>query len=186
MESFFFKDQKDLENWLSKNHNRQEGIWVRMYKKGSGVDAIKGSGLLDALLCCGWITGQAKKGNDKYALWWVCPRRRKSIWSKRNKEHAERLMKEGKMKPSGMKEIESAKKDGRWENAYPPQSEATTPEDFLKELNKNKKEKDLFGTLNRANVYSIIFRIGYAKTSKKRKEKIESIIKMLEKKEKFH
>ena len=185
-ETFFFKDRKEFEKWLSENFGKSPGVWVRMYKKNSGVEAIKGPEMLDVLLCYGWITGQARKGNEDYALWRVCPRRKKSIWSKINIGHAERLIREGRMKPSGMKEIEEAKTDGRWERAYSSQKNAALPEDFLKEIEKNKKAKEFLKTLNKPNTYAIIFRIENAKTPEKRKEKIRQMIEMLERGEKFH
>ena len=114
---FSFGLAKDLENWLSKNHTKSDGIWVRMYKKFSGVKSINSSELIDALLCYGWITGPAKKGDETYVLWWVCPRKRNSSWSKKNMEHAKRLINDRRMKPSGMAEIEKAKADGRWEKS---------------------------------------------------------------------
>ena len=113
-----FRSGRYFERWLSKNYDKSNGIWVRMYKKNSGVKAISGPELLDVLLSYGWITGPARKGNEKYALWWVCPRRKNSIWSKINVGHAKRLIKEGKMMPSGMTEIEKAKANGRWKRAY--------------------------------------------------------------------
>ena len=90
------------------------------------------------------------------------------------------------MKPSGMKEIEDAKEDGRWDLAYPPQRTATLPEDFLKKVNRNKKAREFLKTLNRANTYAIIFRLRNTKDEKKRSEKIDKIIEMLEKGKTFH
>lgn len=112
---FSFKSGKDFENWLSENNTKSNGIWVRIYKKDTKVEAVIGSELIDVLLCYGWITGPARKGNESYILWWVCPRRRNSIWSKINIGHAERLTKDKRMKPSGIAKIEKAKADGRWE-----------------------------------------------------------------------
>ena len=157
-----------------------------MYKKGSKVEAIKGREMLDVLLCYGWITGQARKGNEDYALWWVCPRRKKSIWSKINVGHAERLIREGRIKPGGMKEITEAKADGRWERAYSPSKSAELPGDFMEEVNKSPKAKEFLKSLNKANTYAIIFRIETAKSREKREEKIKQIVGMLSRGEKFH
>ncbi len=115
--NFSFESVNDFENWLSENHTKSNGIWVRIYKKNSSVKSIKGSELIETLLCYGWITGPAKKNGESYVLWWVCPRRKNSGWSKINIGHAERLVKDKRMKPSGMAEIEKAKADGRWERA---------------------------------------------------------------------
>lgn len=110
-----FLSGEDFEKWLSKNHAASRGIFVRLYKKSSGVQGIKTAALIDALLCYGWITGPAKKGDDdSYVLWWVCPRKKHSLWSKVNINRAERLIRDKRMKPPGMIEIESAKADGRF------------------------------------------------------------------------
>ncbi len=184
-ETLLFGSSEDFETWLKENHDRSSGVWLKVYKKGFNFNALRSTGILDSLLCYGWITGPAKKGTEEYTLWWICPRRKKSIWSEVNKNHAERLIREGRMKPSGMKEVEAAKEDGRWDLAYQPQSTATLPDDFLKIVSKNKKARDFLKTLNRANTYAIIFRLHNTR-EEKRAGKIERIVKMLEDGKTFH
>ena len=181
-----FKSAKEWETWLEKNHSKSSGIWMRMYRKDSGVVSIKGPEALDLALCYGWITGQARPNDRLSALWRFCPRRPKSMWSKINTMHAERLIKEGRMKPRGLAEIEAAKADGRWHRAYSPPSTASLPADFIRKVNKNKKAKAFLKTLNRPNTYAIIFRLETAKDEAKRREKMDSIIAMLESGKKFH
>ncbi|MDE1860964.1 MAG: YdeI/OmpD-associated family protein [Candidatus Micrarchaeota archaeon] len=181
-----FKSAEGLERWLAKNHSASNGIWLRIYKKGSAANALKGSEVLDPLLCYGWITGQARRGDERSVLWWVCPRRARSLWSKINVGHAERLIKEGRMKPEGFRQIEAAKKDGRWDMAYSPQRTASLPADFLKEIDKNKKAKAFLKKLNKTNSYSIIFRLETTHDAERRKRKIRNIIDMLERGKTFH
>ncbi|HIH50705.1 TPA: bacteriocin-protection protein, YdeI/OmpD-associated family [Candidatus Micrarchaeota archaeon] len=181
-----FKSQEEWENWLRRNHQKSNGIWMRRFKKDSGVKDIKGSDALDVALCYGWITGQAKRHDELSVLWWFCPRRPKSLWSKLNTMHAERLIKEGRMKGAGLKQIESAKEDGRWSRAYSQQSIAVLPKDFIKEINKNKKAAAFLNTLNRSNVYAIIFRLETTKSMELRNKKIKIIIRMLARGEKPH
>jgi uncharacterized protein YdeI (YjbR/CyaY-like superfamily) len=181
-----FKNMKELEKWLEKNHNISPGIWIKFYKKGSGVTSINYSEALDEALCYGWIDGQLRKGDDKFYLQKFTPRRIKSIWSKRNVEHVERLEKEGRMKPSGLKHIEAAQSDGRWSKTYDSPSKMTIPKDFLKELSKNKKAYAFFETLNKTNLYSIGWRLQTAKKSETREKRIKAIIEMLGRGEKFH
>ncbi len=180
-----FKSPEEFEKWLSKNHSKSNGVWLRAYKKSAGANVLKGTEVLDPLLCYGWITGQARRGTDEYTLWWVCPRRSKSLWSKINTQHAERLVKEGRMKASGLREIEEAKRDGRWARAYRPQSTATLPKDFRRALIKSRKAGTFLKTLNRQNVYAIIFRLETTKSKELRKAKIKAFIKKLEKGERF-
>ncbi len=181
-----FRSAAELEAWLGKNHSRSNGLWLKAYRKSNGPNALKTSDIIDALLCHGWITGLARKGTDEYTLWWICPRRKGSLWSKVNKAHAERLIREKRMRPSGMLEVERARADGRWERAYSPQSSASLPKDFLTAMSRNRKANAFLKTLNRGNVYSIVFRLETATTKEKRKAKISSIIKMLEEGRKFH
>lgn len=181
-----FKSSEDMERWLERNHLASKGIWIRMFRKSYRKPYMKGSDALDIALCYGWITGQARPYDSISVLWRFCPRRPKSLWSKINTGHAERLIREGRMKEPGLREIEAAKKDGRWENAYHPQSTATLPEDFTKALSKDKKAREFFKTLNKSNRYAIIFRIATIRTASGRKAKISSIIAMLHEGKSYH
>ncbi|MCF8446984.1 MAG: YdeI/OmpD-associated family protein, partial [Bacteroidia bacterium] len=155
-------------------------------KKDSGKPTISYSEALDIALCYGWIDGQ-KKAFDEYAwLQKFCPRRAKSIWSKINTGHVERLIKDGRMRPAGLLAVENAKADGRWEKAYDSPSKMTIPEDFLKELSKNKKAEAFFKNLNKTNLFSIGFRLITAKKPETREKRMKEIIEMLAKGEKFH
>jgi uncharacterized protein YdeI (YjbR/CyaY-like superfamily) len=181
-----FASAREWERWLAKNHSSSTGIWMRMFRKHYSGRYIKGHEALDAALCYGWITGQARPYDGDSNLWRFCPRRPKSIWSKINTMHAERLIREGRMKPAGLRQIEEAKRDGRWDRAYSPQKTAIVPKDFLKALNKSGKAKEFFNTLNRSNRYAIIFRLDTTADAAKRKEKIGKIIKMLEQGRAYH
>src|SRR5579872_941189 len=134
-----FSTLKEWTAWLSKNYTKPEGIWLRLYKKASGITSINHDQALDAALCYGWIDGQAKPFDKDSWIQKFTPRRAKSLWSKRNIEHTERLIKTKKMRAPGLKEIERAKADRRWHSAYDSPSKATAPEDFLERLSKNKK-----------------------------------------------
>jgi uncharacterized protein YdeI (YjbR/CyaY-like superfamily) len=181
-----FKTTKTFETWLAKNHENSNGLWLKIFKKDSGEKTISYAEALDVALCYGWIDGQ-KKGFDEQAwLQKFCPRKAKSIWSKINTGHVERLIKEGRMEPAGLKAIEQAKADGSWEKAYDSPSNMTIPEDFLKELSKNKKAETFFKDLNKTNLFSIGFRLGTAKKPETREKRMKEIIEMLAKGEKFH
>ena len=181
-----FKSPKNWADWLAKNHSKSNGVWIQFFKKNSGLKSMTHSEALDEALCYGWIDGQANAYDEKSWLQKFTPRRAKSIWSKRNIEHTNRLIEAGKMKPEGLKEIDKAKADGRWERAYDSPSAMQVPEDFLKELSKNKKAKKFFGTLNKTNLYSITWRLQTAKKTETREKRIKIIVEMLAKGEKFH
>ena len=181
-----FKSPKEWAGWLAKNHSKSNGIWLKFFKKNSGIASISHSEALDEALCYGWIDGQIKKYDQTSWLHKFTPRRLKSIWSKRNIEHINRLIGAGKMKPSGFREVEMAKTDGRWERAYDSPGAMQVPEDFLKELSRNKKAKAFFETLNKANIYSITWRLQTAKKPETREKRMKAIIKMLTQGKKFH
>jgi len=186
LEIISFKSQKEWKRWLSKNHSKSTGVWFRFFKKDSGIKHVNYAEALDEALCFGWIDGQAKKFDDKSWIQKFTPRRPASVWSKRNKDNIERLVKAGKMKPAGLKEVEKAKSDGRWENAYDSPKNMKVPEDFLKELSKNKKAKAFFETLNKTNTYSIAWRLQTSKKPETRIRRMTAILEMLKKGNKLH
>jgi uncharacterized protein YdeI (YjbR/CyaY-like superfamily) len=181
-----FTSTKDFTSWLAKHHKVSSGIWIRLFKIKSGVPTITYAEALDAALCYGWIDGQKKAYDTESWLQKFTPRRHKSIWSKRNREHIERLDKSGMMKPAGIKEVEAAKADGRWGQAYESSANMTVPTDFLNELAKNKKAEAFFKTLNKTNIYSIVWRLQTAKKPETRNKRMKAILEMLKKEEKFH
>src|SRR2546421_6950221 len=109
-----FKEPKELEKWLAKNHSQSPGIWMRIYKKDSGKKSVNYDQALDVALCYGWIDGLRKKYDALSFVQRFTPRRKRSAWSKRNREHVARLIECRKMRAAGLKEVEAAKADGRW------------------------------------------------------------------------
>lgn len=186
MEVLSFATSIEFRTWLKKNHNESLGIWLRIWKISAGTPTLTYAEALDEALCFGWIDGQKKPYDSQSWLQRFTPRKTGSRWSKKNTEHAERLIKAKKMTLSGLREVRAAKSDGRWKAAYDSFGTAKVPEDFLKELEKNKKAKAFFETLNKTNLYSISYRLQTAKKAETRERRIEATIKMLERGEKFH
>ena len=181
-----FPSAKEWEQWLGKTHASSSGVWLRLFKKGSGLASVTHAEALNAALCYGWIDGQLKKHDEESWLRKFTPRRPNSVWSKRNRALVEQLAEAGKMRPAGLKEVEAAKADGRWNRAYDSPSKMTVPEDFLQELSKNKKARMLFETLNKANTYAIAWRLQTAKKPETREKRMRAIIAMLAKGQTFH
>jgi uncharacterized protein YdeI (YjbR/CyaY-like superfamily) len=172
--------------WLAQNHAQSSGVWLRFFKKDSGVAGLKYPEALDEALCCGWIDGQVKRFDAQSYLQRFTPRRPRSVWSKRNIEHVARLTREGRMNPAGLKQVEAAKADGRWAQAYDPPSTMSLPEDFLAALAKNKKAKKFFESLNKTNRYAIAWRLQTAKKPETRERRLQAILQMLHDEKKFH
>jgi len=180
------KSAKAWATWLRKNHARSDGVWLQFFKKNSGVVYISYAEALDEALCFGWIDGQARGFDEQSWLQRFGPRRSRSIWSKRNTEHVARLMSEGRMQPAGLLQVEAAKRDGRWQQAYDSPKNMVVPDDFLKALAKNKKAHAFFETLNRANTYAIAWRLQIAKKPETREKRMKLILAMMRRGEKFH
>lgn len=181
-----FSSAEEFASWLAKHHTVSSGIWVQLFKTKSGAPTITYAQALDTALCYGWIDGQKKTYDTESWLQKFTPRRRKSLWSKRNREHVERLDRLGRMQAAGIKEVEAAKADGRWDQAYESSSQMKVPADFLNELAKDKKAQAFFKTLNKANIFAIVWRLQTAKKPETRNKRMKSILEMLKKGEKFH
>jgi len=181
-----FQSAMEWRTWLTKNAQNSKGIWLKIFKKDSTEKTITYAEALDEALCFGWIDGQKNSFDQQAWLQKFCPRSPKSIWSKVNIEHIERLTKLGKMEPAGLIAVEAAKADGRWDMAYDSSSKMSVPDDFIKELIKDKKAHEFFKTLNKANLYAITFRLQTAKKPETRQKRVKTILDMLSKGQKFH
>jgi uncharacterized protein YdeI (YjbR/CyaY-like superfamily) len=181
-----FKSARALSTWLAKNHAKSPGIWLRLFKKDSRVASVTYAQALDEALCYGWIDGQVKKFDEQSWLQRFTPRRPRSLWSRRNVTNVERLTTEGRMTPAGVRQVELAKADGRWTAAYDSSGAMKLPDDFLKQLAKDRKARAFFETLNRANTYAIAWRLQTARKPETRERRMTAILTMLSKGEKFH
>jgi len=178
--------QQDWERWLTEHHTDAEGVWLKLAKKETGILSINYAEALDSALCYGWIDGQKASFDDTYWLQKFTPRRSKSIWSKVNCNKAIALIAEGRMQPAGIRQVELAKADGRWDVAYESQSKITIPPDFQSELDKNQQAKDFFSTLDSTNRYAILFRIQTAKKPATRSARITRFTEMLANNQKIY
>lgn len=168
------------EEWLSNYHAQFDGVWIQMAKKSSGIASVTHEEALDVALCYGWIDGQRKSLDDRYFLQKFTPRRRKSLWSKRNIDKVAMLTAAGRMQPTGLAEVEAARQDGRWEAAYDSSKTMVVPEDFLKALEKKEQAQAFFKTLSKSDVYAIAWRLATAKKPEIRKRRFDALLAMLE------
>ena len=172
--------------WLAANHANSPGVWLKIAKKGSGVPSIDYSQAVDAALCYGWIDGQKDSHNDAFWLQRFTPRRPASKWSRVNTKRAEALIQAGRMRPAGLRQVEMAKADGRWQAAYDSQSSATVPADLGAALEANPRAAAFFATLDRANRYAILYRVADAKRPETRARRIATFVAMLADHNKLH
>lgn len=181
-----FEDSKEFRDWLLTNHAKSNGIFVRFYKKGSGVQSITYAEAVDEALCFGWIDSLVNKYDAVSYIQKFTPRRLKSMWSKVNIDKVAKLIKDGRMMAAGLTEFERAKMDGRWAAAYNSPSTMEVPEDFLQLLDKNKNAQEFFETLNKTNKFAIAFRLQSAKQEETRERRMQKFIEMLERGEKLY
>ncbi len=182
----FFEDQQTWLSWLRKNHATSSGVWLRIGKKGGDVRSVSYPEAVDAALCFGWIDGQKKSDDERYWLQRFTPRSEKSVWSKVNRDKAVRLIEAGQMSAAGLREVERAKRDGRWDRAYDSPGGATIPADFQGVLDKTPRAKAFFATLDSRNRYAVLFRIQTAKKPETRAKRIQQFAEMLARHQKIH
>jgi uncharacterized protein YdeI (YjbR/CyaY-like superfamily) len=181
-----FKSADELEAWLDRNHASSDGIWLKIAKKGSEVAGVSYSEALTLALCFGWIDSQKKGLDDRHFLQRFTPRRPRGRWSRINRDQAEELIATGRMRPSGLAEVEAARADGRWEAAYEGQRRAKVPDDLRAALDRNRPAAEFFATLDSANRYAILYRLDEAKKPETRERRLHKFVTMLERGEKIH
>jgi len=174
-----FSSQQAFEMWLTSQPADCRGLWLKIAKKASGITSISRAEAVDSALCHGWIDGQLDSFDGNYWLIRFTPRQPASKWSEINRARAQELVALGRMRPAGLKEIERAKKDGRWDAAYAAQSTAQVPDDLARSLAKSKKAKAFFETLDSKNRFAILYRIHSAKKPETRAARIEKFVAML-------
>jgi uncharacterized protein YdeI (YjbR/CyaY-like superfamily) len=186
LETRTFASASEWEAWLRANHEAAPGIWIRFARKGSGVASVTYMEALQEALRFGWIDGQARGVDDSWYEQRFTPRRPRSIWSKRNRGFAEALIEAGRMAPAGLREVERAKADGRWDAAYDAPSTATVPDDLQAALDAAPEAAAFFATLSAQNRYAILHRIQTARRPETRARRIETFVAMLGRGETLH
>ena len=178
-----FATPKDLGNWIKLNHATESELWVKIFKKNTGIQSVTWNDVVIEILCWGWIDGIKKSIDDQAYLQRITPRTARSNWSKRNTEHVERLINEDRMNEPGLVHVRAAKADGRWENAYVV-SEIEVPEDFIAVLENQPIVKKFFETLNKSSRYVIAYGLTNAKKPETRQRRFTKYMRMLAHEEK--
>lgn len=174
-----FANAAAFERWLAANHNKADELWLKIHKKASGLSTVTYAEAVEVALCWGWIDGLVKSFDDKSYVQRFTPRKPKSLWSQINREHVARLCEAGRMTPHGLKHVDAAKADGRWDAAYASPSKSEAPPDLLAALAKSAKAKAQFAKLKAAERYSIYFRLHNTKAPALRAKKVAAYVKML-------
>jgi uncharacterized protein YdeI (YjbR/CyaY-like superfamily) len=181
-----FTSRDEFERWLDEHHETEPGLWTKIAKKNSGIPSVTYDEAVEVALCYGWIDGQSKGLDDHFFLQRYTPRTRRSKWSKSNVDRVDALIAAGKMKPAGLRQVEAAKADGRWDAAYPGPRTATVPDDLQRALDANPAAAQFFATLDSQNRYAILHRTQDAKKREPRARRIEKFVTMLARGEKIY
>jgi uncharacterized protein YdeI (YjbR/CyaY-like superfamily) len=181
-----FETPAAFEAWLDEHHASSDGIWIKFAKQGSGIPSVTYKEVLPVALAYGWIDGQVKRiDDDWYRQRWT-PRRARSVWSKINRATAEAMIERGEMKPAGLREVERAKADGRWERAYDSPTTAGVPDDLRAALDAEPAAAEFFERLDSNNRYAILHRLQNAKRPETRARRLEKFVAMLARGETIH
>lgn len=173
-----FEDEASFYAWLGKHWDKEPEVWIRIYKVRSGVPSITPTQAIDVVLCWGWIDGIRKGLDEKSFLQRYCPRGKKSVWSQINVANVERLVKAKKMRPSGLAQVDAAKADGRWANAY-SMTNTAVPADLMMAIRAEPKALAVYEGLSAQNRFALTFRTINMKTEAGRKKKIADFVEML-------
>ena len=174
-----FGSQAAWESWLDAHHAAAPGAWLKIAKKGSGAETVSYAEALEVAICYGWIDGQKDRLDDVHWLQRFTPRKPGGHWSRINTGKADELIKAGRMRPAGLREVELAQSDGRWEAAYAGQRAIAVPDDLQRELARNEAAREFFATLSGVNRYAILYRIAVVKRPETRARKIAQYVAML-------
>jgi uncharacterized protein YdeI (YjbR/CyaY-like superfamily) len=181
-----FRSPEAWERWLEDNHRASDGVWIKMAKKQTGVQSVRYPEVLECALCFGWIDGRREALDERHFLQRFTPRRPRSRWSRINRDAAERLIGEGRMRAAGLAEVQRARADGRWEVAYESQRSIAVPEDLQRELDARPSARTFFAELSSQNRYAILYRLQDAKRPQTRARRLVKFVAMLEAQETIH
>jgi len=181
-----FRNAKAFETWLKNNHAKSDGLWLKIAKRGAAEPSVTYAQAVEIALCWGWIDGQKKGLDDQHFLQRFTPRRARSIWSKVNVDKVAALVAAGRMQPPGQAQVDAAKADGRWAQAYDGAKTATMPDDLAAALAANPPAQAFFATINASNRYAVLWRVQTAVKPETRARRIAQLVDMLARGEVIH
>jgi uncharacterized protein YdeI (YjbR/CyaY-like superfamily) len=181
-----FRTEAAFERWLSMHHDRETEVWLRIFKKDSGVATVTAAQALDVALCWGWIDAIRKRFDERSFLQRYVPRGKRSVWSQINRDNVARLTAAGRMTRHGQHQVDAAKADGRWDAAYAPirsTTQESVPEDLRRAIEASPRARRVFGTLGKFELFALAFRTNGMRTAAGRAKKIAALVAMLERDE---
>jgi uncharacterized protein YdeI (YjbR/CyaY-like superfamily) len=181
-----FPDREAWAAWLAEHGESSPGVWLKLARKDGGERSVTYAEALDVALCNGWIDGQKGAVDERHWRQRFTPRTPRSRWSKRNRRRAEELLGRGEMAAAGLREVEAARADGRWQAAYDSPATAEVPPDLQAALDADPAARDFFAGLDRANRYAILYRLQEARRPETRARRLEKFLDMLREGRRIH
>jgi uncharacterized protein YdeI (YjbR/CyaY-like superfamily) len=185
-ETRVFPSAADFDAWLTTEHDRAPGVFVKIAKKSAGIPSITAAEAVEVALCHGWIDGRGNRVDDVWFTVRYTPRRSRSVWSQKNVETVARLIADGRMRPAGLAAVEAARADGRWDRAYAGSATITVPDDLAAALAAEPAAESFFAGLAKTNRYAVLWRVHTAGTPQTRAKRIAACVQMLAEGRRFH
>jgi uncharacterized protein YdeI (YjbR/CyaY-like superfamily) len=181
-----FASDDEFAAWLAEQHDSLPGVWLKIAKKGRGIDTVTHAEALETAICFGWIDGQRRALDDDWFLQRFTPRKARSRWSRINRDKALALIESGRMHDAGLREVERAREDGRWDAVYEGQRRASIPADLQAAFDAEPRAREFYETLSSQNRYAVVYRVEEAKRPETRARRIEKFVAMLARGEQLH
>ena len=172
-----FLHRKEWRKWLEENHSSEKEIWVIIHKKKSGKKGLKYHEAVEEAICFGWIDSKMQSIDAERFRQRFSPRRKNSIWSKSNKEKAEKMIQAGKMTQAGFETINEAKQNGKWATAYSSKMPLAVPKDLAKALKENELAWKNFEKFSNSTKLQYIYWVNSAKKDETRRKRIIAVVK---------
>lgn len=177
-EFFEFKGRLEWRSWLRRNHRRSNGIWVAIQKKGSDKRGIRLKEAVEEAICFGWIDSRIRRIDENYFIQWYSPRKEDSVWSLINKNRAIAMIESGRMRKEGLRSVEAAKRNGKWQIAYSSKVPIKIPNELAGRL-RSLGALERFKSLPESLKLQYVFWIAQAKRADTRENRINELIEAL-------
>ncbi|HEX7805287.1 MAG TPA: YdeI/OmpD-associated family protein [Cellulomonas sp.] len=179
LDELLLPDAATWRAWLLEHHASSPGVWLVLHKKGGATTELTYEQAVQEALCFGWIDGQTRSRDAETSLQRMTPRRARSVWSATNVARVARLEQEGRMHDAGRAQVRAAQEDGRWDRAYPSQSDAVVPEDLAAALSADPATQAWVDALTAGNRFAVIYRVQHAVRPETRSRRIATLVAAL-------
>jgi uncharacterized protein YdeI (YjbR/CyaY-like superfamily) len=173
-----FKDRREWRKWLSRNGSKSKGVWLAIQKKSSKIEGVRYIEAVEEAICFGWIDSKVRRLDDNYFIQWYSPRKEDSVWSLINKKKAIEMMGDGKMTRSGLRSVEVAKRNGKWQIPYSSRGAIDVPDNITRMLRSHSVLRK-FNSFTQSRKLQYVYWIEQAKRQETKDRRIRELIDSL-------